>query len=331
MVSRFALLSSFAGVAYAQYTATYLPNNAPATSEQGQAGTNKCGTTNDQKSNCQNAYINSIDDFCLWSPPEPGPNSGIGETERIEVSWCLKSGYGTRTIPADAITGAHFVKTPDFVQVTGVGDFTKMNIPAGDSGGELDPHGADGNGNPIGGLVFSSAFGELQQIHEWTSFMAADQFCFRACNPAGNNAPGWCQHIYDVMGCAWNMPANYSSGVFESCQGDSGQPMGVYDGATWQQGQPNTPAPHPIPSSSQCTTVTALGAAATTTSKSSTITSTPSPSGSSATTAKAQVSATATQSSAAYSLVRSMDGCDRYIYSMGSALLFSLVGAVIVL
>lgn len=43
-----------------------------------------------------------------------------------------------------------------------------MNVPAGDSGGELDPHGADGNGNPIGGLVFSSAFGELQQIHEWT-------------------------------------------------------------------------------------------------------------------------------------------------------------------
>jgi hypothetical protein len=35
-----------------------------------------------------------------------------------------------------------------------------MNIPAGDDGGELDPHGADGNGNPIGGLVFSDAFGQ---------------------------------------------------------------------------------------------------------------------------------------------------------------------------
>ena len=29
---------------------------------------------------------------------------------------------------------------------SGVGDLTKLNIPAGDSGGELDPHGADGNG-----------------------------------------------------------------------------------------------------------------------------------------------------------------------------------------
>jgi len=27
-----------------------------------------------------------------------------------------------------------------------MGDFTSMNIPAGDAGGELDPHGATGNG-----------------------------------------------------------------------------------------------------------------------------------------------------------------------------------------
>jgi hypothetical protein len=25
-----------------------------------------------------------------------------------------------------------------------------------------------GLGNPIGGLVFSTAFGQLQQLHEWT-------------------------------------------------------------------------------------------------------------------------------------------------------------------
>jgi hypothetical protein len=37
------------------------------------------------------------------------------------------------------------------VQITGYGDFTNMNIPTGDEGGELDPHGAYGSGNPIGG------------------------------------------------------------------------------------------------------------------------------------------------------------------------------------
>lgn len=100
-----------------------------------------------------------------------------------------QSGYGTRVIPPGSIKGAHFVQTPDYVQITGIGDLTSMNIPAGDAGGELDPHGATGNGsslgpyvssfticstlvlgNPIGGLVFSSAFnnGQLQQLHEWT-------------------------------------------------------------------------------------------------------------------------------------------------------------------
>ncbi|KAK0479855.1 hypothetical protein EDD18DRAFT_1364113 [Armillaria luteobubalina] len=67
------------------------------------------------------------------------------------------------------------------------------------------------------------------------------------------------QHIYDVMGCAWNMPANYGSGVFESCQGDSGQPMGVYGTSTFHQGDASTPDAHPVPSSSQCTTVSAIG------------------------------------------------------------------------
>lgn len=90
--------------------------------------------------------VNSVDDFCVYAPPEPGPASAIGNTERIEVSWCIKPGYGTRLAPDGTFTGAHFVMTPDYVQVTGVGDLTKINIPSGDSGGELDPHGADGNG-----------------------------------------------------------------------------------------------------------------------------------------------------------------------------------------
>ena len=134
--------------------------------------------------------VNSVEDFCLWAPPEPGPNSGIGNVEvgalwnsfmeRITLlpsylirtanrsllvhqgqsvlappspsrsrSFTPQDGYGTRLIPANTVKGAHFVHTPDYVQVTGFGDFTSMNIPAGDAGGELDPHGATGNGNSI--------------------------------------------------------------------------------------------------------------------------------------------------------------------------------------
>ncbi|TFK92500.1 hypothetical protein K466DRAFT_573021 [Polyporus arcularius HHB13444] len=257
---RFASLVSLAlaSSAFAQtYSATYLPSNVPKTTEEGQSGTNQCGTGNDQNSMCQNLYINSLDDWCIYGPPQPGPDSVIGNTERIEVAWCLKPGHGTRLIPDGTITGAHFIQTPDYVQVTGVGDLTKINIPQGDEGGELDPHGADGNGNPIGGLVFSSAFGQLQQLHEWTNFVAFNEFCIRACKD-DPNAPRLCNHIYDVMGCEWNMPGNYNDG-FDQCKGDTGEPMGVYGTSTFFQGQPNTPAAHPVPPSSSCTPTSSIG------------------------------------------------------------------------
>lgn len=106
----------------------------------------------------------------------------------------MKSGYGTRLIPDGTITGAHFLKTPSYVQITGVGKLTNLNIAKGDEGGELDPHGATGAGNPIGGLVFTRAFtGNFQQIHEWQNFMSASEFCFRGC--IGTYAKEWCPHM----------------------------------------------------------------------------------------------------------------------------------------
>lgn len=95
------------------------------------------------------AYVNQallcFSTYLTFSPAKVG---NIGDTEREEVAWCTKSGRGTRVIPDGTLKGVHFVHTPDYVQVTGVGDFTKINIPAGDSGGELDNRGADGRGNP---------------------------------------------------------------------------------------------------------------------------------------------------------------------------------------
>lgn len=67
------------------------------------------------------------------------------EYQRIEVAWCIKvlsfslsrgfvlslspqPGYGTRLIPDGAIKGAHFVQTPDFVQITG--KYSSFIVPA---------------------------------------------------------------------------------------------------------------------------------------------------------------------------------------------------------
>ncbi|EJD45379.1 hypothetical protein AURDEDRAFT_87930 [Auricularia subglabra TFB-10046 SS5] len=249
------LVAAAASLAAAQ---SYLPGTAPDKSEEGQFGTNRCGTTSSQNSTCQNLFINSADDFCIYAPPTINT---IGAAERFTVSYCLRSGYGTRLIPNGAIRGVHFVQTPDYVQITGVGDLTSLNIRPGDGGGEMDPHGADGKGNPIGALVFGSSFGKEQQYHEWTNFVGANLFCLRACKD-GPRAKQFCGHIWDEMGCYWNMPGNYAAGAFDNCAGDSTEPMGIYssrgaDGkmttTTWRQGQEPTPAAHQPGATSKCT------------------------------------------------------------------------------
>ncbi|KAM0752178.1 hypothetical protein T439DRAFT_287485 [Meredithblackwellia eburnea MCA 4105] len=249
--------------------------------------TNNCGTTDSPSAKCQTLIINSADDFCLWAP---ATKMTVGDAERDVVSWCTKPGHGSRLIPKGALTGVHFVQTRNYIQITGTGDFTKMNIPKGDEGGELDPHGADGNGNPIGALVIGTSNGKKQQFQEWTEFISYNEFCIRAC--FGDGAAENCQHIYlsyflfhslddpgpnlslaallqDVMGCYWNMPANYAKGSFDTCKANPPKlPMGQYyvDGgksiSTWYQGIKPTPAAQAVPKSSSCKKISSPGGAA---------------------------------------------------------------------
>ncbi|KAJ1603230.1 hypothetical protein NDA14_004859 [Ustilago hordei] len=247
--------------AYSQLPDQYMGANRIESGEGGvpggepQTGYNTCArNTWNQDSKCQTAWINSLEDFCLWGPAEYGT---VGEKERSGVAYCTTDRHGTRLIPDGTIEGAHFVRTRDYVQVTGVGDFTSILIPDGDDGGEFDPHGADDLGNPIGGIVYTTANpatnGEPYFVSEWTNFMSYNQFCLRAC--WGERAAAQCEHIYDVMGCRWNIPANYEPGVFETCDGDVGLLQGIYGSSTFRQGDPVTPSAHPAPSSSQCSTV----------------------------------------------------------------------------
>ena len=81
-------------------------------------------------------------DFCLWAPSKK--DSMISDTEGEEVAWCTKPGRGTRIIPDGALQGVQFMRTPDYVQVVGFIDQSKINIAADDFGGELDSGGQDG-------------------------------------------------------------------------------------------------------------------------------------------------------------------------------------------
>jgi len=229
-----------------------------------QTGYNQCNaTTEGQNSLCQTAFLNSLDDFCLWAPINP--NSLVSNTEGEMVAWCTKPGHGARTIPAGALSGVQFMKTPDYVQVVGFIDQTKVNLAAGDYGGEMDPHGADLRGNPLGGLLYSNAYGtnkNIQQVIEWHNFIGGGFFCLKACDPAGPNAAHFCEHIYDRIGCAYNAPNNAQNGVFESCLGDNQDFPGVYvqNGVTQTYHQPpeslgainSMPYTARIPASSSC-------------------------------------------------------------------------------
>ncbi|GAA5911520.1 uncharacterized protein JCM6883_005783 [Sporobolomyces salmoneus] len=209
----------------------------------GQYGYNRCNaTTETQDSRCQTAIINSVDDFCLWAPPEPGEE--VGNVEGEMVAWCTKEGHGTRIIPEGALQGVQFIRTPNYVQVVGQIDQTKINIDASDYGGEMDPHGADQRGNPLGGLLFSDAFGAnsstngttgsgtaYQQVIQWHNFMGGGQFCLKACDPSYELGYAMCEHIFDRIGCVYNAPSSYQqiNGTFQSCDGDSQLPPGQYD------------------------------------------------------------------------------------------------------
>jgi len=187
-------------------------------------------TTENQDSLCQTLLFNSIDDFCLWGPPEH--DSIVGDTEGEMVAWCSKPGYGTRLIPEGTLKGLQYIKTPAYISIVGFIDQTKINIQAGDYGGELDPHGADLRGNPLGGLVYSNAWSgdnnTYQQVIEWHDFVGGDAFCFKACDPAGADAARYCEHIFDRIGCAYNVPNNAQDGVFEVCDGDNQAFPGIY-------------------------------------------------------------------------------------------------------
>ena len=66
------------------------------------------------------------------------------------------------------------MKTPNYVQIVGLIKQDLIYIAANDTGGEMDPHGADQRGNPLGGLLFSKAFGTgntFVQAIEWHKYV----------------------------------------------------------------------------------------------------------------------------------------------------------------
>ncbi|KIY74275.1 hypothetical protein CYLTODRAFT_340473 [Cylindrobasidium torrendii FP15055 ss-10] len=188
------------------------------------------GTDVNQTSYARLISINDVDDWCIFAPPEAGVT--IGDSEAYEVAWCTKARNNARVIPDGTITGVSLIKTDFYVQLMAYGDFTKLNLQQGDYGGELDPHGASGDGNPVGGNVTTNiATGDDLHFEEWMSFISYSQVCFRICTNANEtwSSGVMCEHKLDEMGCEFVMPGNYNfNGTFESCEAEVAYPPGVY-------------------------------------------------------------------------------------------------------
>jgi len=229
-----------------------------------QFGFNQCNsTTLGPESNCQTLIFNGPDDFCLWGSPDA--NGTIGDVEAKVVAYCTKPYHGTRLIAAGSITGLQWTKTPGYIQAVGFINNTGLSLNAQDEGGELDPHGADLQGNPLGGVVFSNGTTDsdgttMVQVHNWNTFVGGNQFCFKACYNSITE-PDYCLNIYDLVGCDYNMPSSAQDGEFTVCDGDVQDVVGVYTTGgqtlTWSMPNPlDGPPPYTpvIPASSNCQT-----------------------------------------------------------------------------
>jgi len=186
-----------------------------------QAGYNKCNsTTEGPTSECQTLIANNISDFCLWGSPTA--NGQIGDVEAAVVAYCAQTGHGTRIMPPGTLTGVQFMKTSAYIQITGHLNQTGIGLLSNDTGGELDPHGADLAGNPLGGLVYSSGLPTakdnttLAQVTSWNNFVGSGAFCIKLCDPTVTT-PNYCENRIDLLGCDYNMPASYTDGQFTSC------------------------------------------------------------------------------------------------------------------
>jgi hypothetical protein len=228
------LLLSLATYISTASAATSLPPGVVATGTNGPTNPPEptLGTPINQTSMARLISVNAVDDFCLYAPPTL---SDIGDSETIEVAWCTKPRNNARVIPDGVVQGVSLLKTDFYVQLIGYGDFTKLNIKYGDYGGELDPHGAYGSGNPIGGNVTSNITGSDIFYAEWMMYIDYNQFCFRVCTNANStySAADMCWHELDEVGCQYVMPGNYQvNNTFETCDADVAYPPGWTPTAT---------------------------------------------------------------------------------------------------
>ncbi|KAI9252667.1 hypothetical protein BY458DRAFT_559179 [Sporodiniella umbellata] len=116
--------------------------------------------------------IKGQDNFCIFLPPKPGLEVAVNENNGIP--FCSKKNTVPKAtvFPSGFITTAHYLKTSQYVQITGFFDRTKYNLQESDGGGQYDNH---AHGKPVGA--------QCEGYNYFVNLIEPDiqRFCIRCC------------------------------------------------------------------------------------------------------------------------------------------------------
>ncbi|KAI9280084.1 hypothetical protein BY458DRAFT_501322 [Sporodiniella umbellata] len=134
--------------------------------------------------------------FCTFLPPSSETDRVISDTEYNANAFCMGStpkATGAEKIPTGFIQSAHYVKTDNYVQITGQIDPSKANLISTDDGGQYDIRA------PMGASCV-----------DWDYFInliepSGRDYCIRCCNN-----PTDCNRGISEKGCGRLVPGDYS-------------------------------------------------------------------------------------------------------------------------
>ncbi|WVQ67136.1 uncharacterized protein L199_005331 [Kwoniella botswanensis] len=208
----------------------------------GDESNDKTKDNSDAQSQSKELWLMSHEDFCVYGLSEENRGKMLSESVDNVISYCSKSGHGTRLIPDGTLKGVTYVRTPSWVQVSGSGDFSQIGISPDDSGAQFD----SSSHNPQGSSLITSQGGDPAK--DWVTMISGQTFCVRACF----GDPAFCPTQYDSLGCYFLTSNGVGwHDVWQDCEGDEGDPPGLIDGQTYTPGIGPVPT-QSIPAVSNC-------------------------------------------------------------------------------
>ncbi|KAG1443716.1 hypothetical protein G6F56_010571 [Rhizopus delemar] len=135
--------------------------------------------------------LQSSSQFCSFMPPHRGDD--VGGTENDGIPMCTSTSLGDQQFPTGFIKSSHYVKTTNYVQVTGTIDRSKYGLSSSDGGGQYDNKDIDG--------VTCNGYKYFVNLIE----PDANVFCIRCCKNQSD-----CKLGLSTFGCDRVVPGNYN-------------------------------------------------------------------------------------------------------------------------